>query len=134
MRKYSILELGSVSVRFIALIILLLSEPTIENFLIAQSIYGVFYGFFGIYLCVKDLKITKLKKRDFLKYSFNLSSGPALSLRINKKGPNLRDQKISRKNINIWFASKSGIKIIEVTPTLMKEKLPIKSKKISLAK
>ena len=46
MRKYSILELGSVSVRFIALIILLLSEPTIENFLIAQSIYGVFYGFF----------------------------------------------------------------------------------------
>ena len=68
MRKYSILELGSVSVRFIALIILLLSEPTIENFLIAQSIYGVFYGLFGIYLSVKGLKITKLKKRDFLKY------------------------------------------------------------------
>ncbi len=33
MRKYSILELGSVSVRFIALIILLLDEPTVENFL-----------------------------------------------------------------------------------------------------
>ena len=74
MRKYSILELGSVSVRFIALIILLLSEPTIENFLIAQSIYGVFYGFFGVYLCVKDLKITKLKKRDFLKYINDVKS------------------------------------------------------------
>ena len=74
MRKYSILELGSVSVRFIALIILLLDEPTVENFLIAQSIYGVFYGFFGIYLCVKDLKITKLKKRDFLKYITGVKS------------------------------------------------------------
>ena len=48
--------------------ILLLDEPTVENFLIAQSIYGVFCGLFGIYLSVKGLKITKLKKRDFLKY------------------------------------------------------------------
>ena len=76
----------------------------------------------------------KYKLNGDLKYSLNLSSGPALSLRINKKGPSLRAQKISKKNINIWFASKSGIKIIEVTPTLMKEKLPIKSKKISVLK
>jgi len=73
----------------------------------------------------------KYKLNGDLKYSLNLSSGPALSLRINKKGPSLRAQKISKKNINIWFASTSVINIKEATPTLIKEILPIKSKKMS---
>ena len=76
----------------------------------------------------------KYKLNGDLKYSLNLSSGPALSLRTNKKGPSLRAQKISKKNINIWFASTSVINIKEVTPTLIKEMLPIKSKKISVLK
>ena len=76
----------------------------------------------------------KYKLNGDLKYSLNLSSGPALSLRINKKGPSLRAQKISKKNINIWFASTSVINIKEVTPTLIKEMLPIKSKKMSVLK
>ena len=39
----------------------------------------------------------KYKLNGDLKYSLNLSSGPALSLRINKKGPSLRAQKLARR-------------------------------------
>ena len=43
MKRYSLLEIGSVFVRFTAIVILLLNDPTIENFLIAQSIYCLLY-------------------------------------------------------------------------------------------
>ena len=41
LRRYSILEISSVVVRFIALVFLLLNDPSVENYLIAQSIYGL---------------------------------------------------------------------------------------------
>ena len=50
LRRYSILEISSVIVRFIALVFLLLNDPSVENYLIAQSIYAITFGLFGLYL------------------------------------------------------------------------------------
>ena len=61
MKRYSLLEIGSVFVRFTAIVILLLNDPTIENFLIAQSIYGFIFGLSGIYLVKTHLKNSKNK-------------------------------------------------------------------------
>ncbi len=61
MKRYSLLEIGSVFVRFTAIVILLLNDPTIKNFLIAQSIYGFIFGLSGIYLVKTHLKNSKNK-------------------------------------------------------------------------
>ena len=61
MKRYSLLEIGSVFVRFTTIVILLLNDPTIENYLIAQSIYGFIFGLSGIYLVKTHLKNSKNK-------------------------------------------------------------------------
>ncbi len=68
LRKYSILEITSVIIRFIALIILLLNDPSIENYLIAQSIYGTTFGLFGLYLSNKYRDSSGLKIQLFKSY------------------------------------------------------------------
>ena len=55
--KYSFLEFSTVCVRFFAIIILLFNNPSVENYLIAQSIYGFTYGILGIFLVYKYEKI-----------------------------------------------------------------------------
>ena len=57
LRKYSFLEFSTVCVRFFAIIILLFNNPSVENYLIAQSIYGFTYGILGIFLVYKYEKI-----------------------------------------------------------------------------
>ena len=55
--KYSFLEFSTVCVRFFAIIIFLFNNPSVENYLIAQSIYGFTYGILGIFLVYKYEKI-----------------------------------------------------------------------------
>jgi O-antigen/teichoic acid export membrane protein len=68
LRKYSILEITSVIIRFIAIIILLLNDPSIENYLIAQSIYATTFGLFGLYLSNKHRDSSGLKIQLFKTY------------------------------------------------------------------
>ena len=69
LRRYSILEISSVVVRFIALVFLLLNDPSVENYLIAQSIYGITFGLFGLYLSNKYRDSSDFKIRNFKAYS-----------------------------------------------------------------
>ena len=68
LRRYSILEISSVIVRFIALVFLLLNDPSVENYLIAQSIYGITFGLFGLYLSNKYRDSSDFKIQNFKAY------------------------------------------------------------------
>ncbi len=68
LRKYSIIEITSVIIRFITLIVLLVNNPSIENYLIAQSIYGVTFGFSGLYLTNKYRDSSNFKFQQFKIY------------------------------------------------------------------
>ena len=70
LRRYSILEISSVLVRFIVLVFLLLNDPSVENYLIAQSIYGITFGLFGLYLASKYKESSKFKIK-YLRSYFN---------------------------------------------------------------
>ena len=74
LRRYSILEISSVVVRFIALVFLLLNDPSVENYLIAQSIYGITFGLFGLYLSNKYRDSSDFKIRHFKAYSKGIRS------------------------------------------------------------
>ena len=69
LRRYSILEISSVIVRFIALVFLLLNDPSVENYLIAQSIYGITFGLFGLYLSNKYSDSSNFNIQHFKAYS-----------------------------------------------------------------
>jgi len=68
LRRYSILEVSSVLVRFIAVVFLLLNDPSIENYLLAQSIYGITFGLFGLYLSNKYHDSSNFKIQHFKTY------------------------------------------------------------------
>ena len=68
LRRYSILEVSSVVVRFIAVVLLLLNDPSIENYLLAQSIYGITFGLFGLYLSNKYHDSSNFKIQHFKTY------------------------------------------------------------------
>ena len=68
LRRYSILEVSSVVVRFIAIVLLLLNDPSIENYLLAQSIYGISFGLFGLYLSNKYHDSSNFKIQHFKTY------------------------------------------------------------------
>ena len=68
LRRYSILEVSSVVVRFIAVVLLLLNDPSIENYLLAQSIYGISFGLFGLYLSNKYHDSSNFKIQHFKTY------------------------------------------------------------------
>ena len=68
LRRYSILEVSSVVVRFIAIVLLLLNDPSIENYLLAQSIYGITFGLFGLYLSNKYHDSSNFKIQHFKTY------------------------------------------------------------------
>ena len=69
LRRYSILEFSSVIVRFIALVFLLLNDPSVENYLIAQSIYGITFGLSGLYLSNKYRDSSNFNIQHFKAYS-----------------------------------------------------------------
>ena len=68
LRRYSILEVSTVVVRFIAIVLLLLNDPSIENYLLAQSIYGISFGLFGLYLSNKYHDSSNFKIQHFKIY------------------------------------------------------------------
>ena len=68
LRRYSILEVSTVVVRFIAVVLLLLNDPSIENYLLAQSIYGITFGLFGLYLSNKYHDSSNFKIQHFKTY------------------------------------------------------------------
>ncbi len=68
LRRYSILEVSTVVVRFIAIVLLLLNDPSIENYLFAQSIYGISFGLFGLYLSNKYHDSSNFKIQHFKTY------------------------------------------------------------------
>jgi len=68
LRRYSILEVSTVVVRFIAIVLLLLNDPSIENYLLAQSIYGISFGLFGLYLSNKYHDSSNFKIQHFKTY------------------------------------------------------------------
>ena len=68
LRRYSILEVSSVVVRLIAIVLLLLNDPSIENYLLAQSIYGITFGLFGLYLSNKYHDSSNFKIQHFKTY------------------------------------------------------------------
>jgi len=68
LRRYSILEVSTVVVRFIAIVLLLLNDPSIENYLLAQSIYGITFGLFGLYLSNKYHDSSNFKIQHFKTY------------------------------------------------------------------
>ena len=74
LRRYSILEISSVVVRFIALVFLLLNDPSVENYLIAQSIYGITFGLFGLYLSNKYRDSSDFNIQHFKAYSKSIRS------------------------------------------------------------
>ena len=74
LRRYSLLEISSVIVRFIAIVFLLLNDPSVENYLIAQSIYGITFGLFGLYLSNKYRDSSDFKIRHFKAYSKSIRS------------------------------------------------------------
>ena len=69
LRRYSILEISTVIVRFIALVFLLLNDPSVENYLIAQSIYGITFGLFGLYLSNKYRDSSNFNIQHFKAYA-----------------------------------------------------------------
>jgi len=51
-------------------VFLLLNDPSVENYLIAQSIYGITFGIFGLYLANKYKESSKFKI-EYLRSYFN---------------------------------------------------------------
>ena len=68
LRKYSFVEFSTVCVRFFAIIIFLFNNPSVENYLIAQSIYGFTYGILGIFLVYKYEKIININVVNLKEY------------------------------------------------------------------
>ena len=48
LRKFSILESLSVGIRFLAIVLLISNSPTVENYILGQTIYSTFYGIVSI--------------------------------------------------------------------------------------
>ena len=60
MKSFSLLEFFTVLIRFLSILFLFRVDPSIENYLISQTIYSSTYGLLGIYLATKYAKIQLL--------------------------------------------------------------------------
>ena len=56
MKSFSFLEFLTVLIRFLAILFLFTAEASIENYLIAQSIYSLTYGLLGVYIASKHIE------------------------------------------------------------------------------
>ena len=68
LRKFSLLESLSISIRFLAIIILISNSPTVENYIIGQTIYSIFYGVSSIFILGKSLQIRAFNFSEFKMY------------------------------------------------------------------
>ena len=68
LRKFSILESLSVGIRFLAIVVLISNSPTVENYILGQTIYSTFYGTASILLVRKSLKINEFNFKGFKNY------------------------------------------------------------------
>ena len=71
LRKLSLLESLSVAIRFIAVVSLISYSPTVENYIIGQTIYSIFYGISSVLYSVKSIELKKFKMNDFKLYIKN---------------------------------------------------------------
>ncbi|NND23499.1 MAG: hypothetical protein HKN86_02285, partial [Acidimicrobiia bacterium] len=65
LRKFSLLESLSVAIRFIAIVSLISFSPTVENYIIGQTIYSAFYGVGSVLYIVKSIEFRNFKRKDF---------------------------------------------------------------------
>jgi len=65
LRKFSLLESLSVAIRFIAIVSLISFSPTVENYIIGQTIYSAFYGVGSVLYIVKSIEFRNFKLNDF---------------------------------------------------------------------
>ena len=68
LRKFSLLESLSVAIRFIAIVSLISFSPTVENYIIGQTIYSAFYGVGSVLYIVKSIELRNFKLNDFKLY------------------------------------------------------------------
>ncbi len=68
LRKFSVLESLSVAVRFIAIVSLISITPSVENYIIGQTVYSIFYGVSSLFYVVNNIKIHRFVFKDFKKY------------------------------------------------------------------
>ena len=68
LRKFSLLESLSVAIRFIAIVSLISFSPTVENYIIGQTIYSAFYGVGSVLYIVKSIEFRNFKLNDFKLY------------------------------------------------------------------
>ena len=68
LKKFSILESLSVGVRFIAITTLISSSATVENYILGQTIYSIFYGVSSIYIINKSTQFGSFRIDDFISY------------------------------------------------------------------
>ena len=72
LRKFSLLESVSIAVRFIAIIGLISYSPTVENYIIGQTIYSTFYGVGSFLYIAKNIEFRRFKVANFKLYIKNV--------------------------------------------------------------
>ena len=68
LKKFSVLESLSVSMRFSAIVILISISPTVENYIIGQTIYSIFYGVASIFVMKSSIQLRLFNYSDFISY------------------------------------------------------------------
>ena len=68
LRKFSILDSLSVGVRFIAIVTLISISATVENYIIGQTIYSIFYGVSSIFILRKNVQMSLFNWNDFKQF------------------------------------------------------------------
>ena len=68
MKSFSYLEFLTVLTRFLAILFLFSVHPSIENYLIAQTIYSSTYGLLGVYLASKYAKFQIINFESLISY------------------------------------------------------------------
>ena len=68
MKSFSFLEFFTVLIRFLSILFLFRVDPSIDNYLISQTIYSSTYGLLGIYLASRYTKIKLINFESLSKY------------------------------------------------------------------
>ena len=66
--RFSLLESTAISVRFLAIIIMISRVPTVENYIIGQTIYSMYYGIASLFVVRKSFNLRDFNIKDFKDY------------------------------------------------------------------
>ena len=67
-KKFALVDSVSNICRFMAIVILFYFEQSIENYLLGQALFSFTYGFLGIFVCRKYLKISDISLKNIKEY------------------------------------------------------------------